>query len=100
MFIKAAWDWYHVITEESGPDLSMQLFKVGCEVVYPLRIQKLPDDVGRLQVAYCGNVLRHGRIVVMLGVQVVPVTALDLSYGTRIRLQFACARFLHNGCTN
>ena len=52
-----------------------------------LGVQKLPDDIGGLQVADRGNILPHGRIVVMLCIEVVPVPPLNLGYCARLRLR-------------
>ena len=58
-----------------GGCLGVQSFQVGGEVEDALRVQELADDKGRLQVADGGQVLLHGAVVVVLGVQVAPHSA-------------------------
>lgn len=65
----------------------MQLLKVRGQVVDALRIQKLPDDIRRLQVADGGHILSHGSAIVMLAVQVVGIPPLNLCTATRVSLQ-------------
>lgn len=65
----------------------MQRFQVGSQIVDALCIQELANDKRRLQEADGGNVLVHGRIMVVLAVQVIRIAPLDLSYYSLFSLQ-------------
>ena len=54
-----------------------------------LRVEKLPNDKGGLQVADGGQVLCHGRVMVALAVQVVCIPPLNLSHHRLVRLHLS-----------
>lgn len=75
-----------------GQAARMQLLQVCCEVLYPLSVEELesvepelhrrwshlPDHVGRLQEAKSFDKLRHGPIIISLGVKIVTISPMYL----------------------